>query len=348
MVSWCNLYSQGFESCGCVTYVGGTVEAPCRAGLRFEGGEVYRLVYDVLLSRPEDYLSIYQSGCNHNCLKCHSWYFAQQANGIWYSPRQILDAVLRYREGVTVWEPRERATMWHASDLCAHCGICATIGSRGRYCPSRLRPDQIILSPQGWGPARNIASFTGGDIYCQPAFYVKTFRLIKREAPDIWIHIETNGYGLTPKNLEMLYEAGLDSVWLDLKAFREDVYRYLCGTTNRWILELPARIHDIGIVVEVVILYIPTLVELEEIEGLGRVVAEVDRDIPVTLLAFFPEHRLTMIRPPTMEEMVKAYEVLKHRCRLNRVKIGNIGVFCENDDDIDRLVKTVGREAVSL
>jgi pyruvate-formate lyase-activating enzyme len=348
MASFCMLKNQGFEFCGCVVYVGNRVEAPCRAGLMFSGNEIYRLVYDVMLSRPEDYLSIYQSGCNHNCLKCHSWYFAQYANGIWYSPRDIVEAVLRYREGVTVWEPKERATMWHASDLCAHCGLCVVAGIRGRWCPGKLKKEQVVLSPQGWGPARNIVSFTGGDLYCQPVFYIKTFKLLKKEVPDMWIHIETNGYGLTPKNLELLYEAGLDSIWLDLKAFREDIYRYLCGTTNKWILDLPALIHDMDIVLEIVILYIPTIVEVEEIELMGTLVAGVDRDIPVTLLAFFPEHMLSMLRSPTVEEMLKAYRVLKERCRLNKVKIGNIGVFTESEDDIDKLVAEVGREALAL
>lgn len=342
------LKSQGFDPCSCVTYVNNRVEAPCRAGLRLESGEVLRLVYDIVLSRPEDYLSIYQSGCNHNCLKCHSWYFAQRANGVWYSPSDVVKEVLKYRDSVTVWEPRERATMWHASDICAHCGLCAVAGVRGRWCPGKLRSDQIVLSPQGWGPARNIASFTGGDLYCQPAFYIKTFKLLKKEASDVWIHIETNGYGLTPKNLELLCEAGLDSIWLDLKAYHEDVYRYLCGTTNKWILELPALIHDMGLVLEIVILYIPTLVEVEQIELMGRLVAGVDRDIPVMLLAFFPQHRLSMLSTPTVEEMVNAYRVLKEKCKLNNVRIGNVGIFAKTESDVERLASIVGREALAL
>ena len=164
--------------------------------------------------------------------------------------------MIKYYDEITVWEPRERATMWHASDLCAHRGYCVKYGEVGQFCPKKLTPDKIKLSPQGYGPARNVISFTGGDLYCQPTFYVNTFKLIKRELSNLWIHIETNGYGLTPKNLELLYEAGLDSIWLDLKACNEDTYRRLCGTTNKWILELPARIKDIGLILEVVLLYI--------------------------------------------------------------------------------------------
>ena len=236
--------------------------------------------------------------------------------------------------------------MWHASDLCAHCGHCKIFGEPGSLCPRRLDPDQVTLSPQGWGPARNIVSFTGGDLYCQPAFYVKTFKLIKKEAPDMWIHIETNGYGLTPKNLELLYEAGLDSIWLDLKAFDEEVYRYLCGTTNRWILEVPRLAKEMGIVVEIVLLYIPTLVEHDQIEKFANYLAEIDSSMPVMLLAFFPEYRLKHLREPTLEEMLRAYHIL--RSKLHNVKIGNIGVFCRGDECIERLLKEVGRENLAF
>ncbi len=346
MATHCPLAAQGYEPCGCITETDYGFDYPCRAGLRVINGEIHRLIYDIVLSRPEDYLSIYQSGCNHNCLKCHSWYFAQRAKGSWYSPRDILEKVLKYREQVTVWEPRDRATMWHASDLCAHCGYCKLFGEPGPLCPRKLDPDKIVLSPQGWGPARNIVSFTGGDLYCQPGFYVKTFKSIKREAPDMWIHIETNGYGLTPKNLELLYEAGLDSIWLDLKAFDEDVYRFLCGTTNRWILEVPRLAKEMGIVVEIVLLYIPTLVEHDQIEKFANYLAEVDRSIPVMLLAFFPEYRLKHLRAPTLKEMLRAYHILKSK--LYNVKIGNIGVFCKDDSCIEKLLQEVGREALAF
>ncbi|ADM27664.1 Radical SAM domain protein [Ignisphaera aggregans DSM 17230] len=345
--SICFIRYQGFEPCRCFVRTENGPEIPCRAGLRVWGGRLERLVYDIVLSRPEDYLSIYQSGCNHNCLKCHSWYFAQIAQGRWYSAEDLTRIVLEYREYVTVWKHRNRATMWHASDLCSHCGSCVIDGKRGPYCPGILRSDQVLLSPQGYGPARNIVSMTGGDLYCQPAFYIDFFRRIKREAPDMLIHIETNGYGLTPKNLELLYEADLDSIWLDMKAYSRNIYEYLCGTHNDWILELPAKIIDMGIILEIVLLYIPDLVEIEEIRALGRIIANVSRDIPTMLLAFFPQYLMSGYREPTIEEMVLAYKALREE-GLRKVKVGNIGVFCKTSSCIDRLIDEIGREALAL
>jgi len=236
--------------------------------------------------------------------------------------------------------------MWHASDLCAHCGSCVLTGVPGPCYPRKLTAEKITWSPQGYGPARNIVSFTSGDLYCQPAFYAKAFRLIKREAPDIWVHVETNGYGLTRRNLEVLYEAGLDSVWLYMKAYYEDTYRFLCGTSNKWVLELPALIRDMGLFLEVVLLYIPSLLGVDQVERFAEHLAGVDRDIPVMLLASFPEYKLLSPRAPTLTEMITAYRALRERLR--NVKIGNIGVFCKTAECIDYLISVVGREAVGL
>lgn len=345
----CYISHQGYPSCNCITQTPEGSKPPCKAGLMVKDGEIHRLIYDIVLSRPEDYLSIYQSACNHSCLKCHSWYFTQIARGKWLKPEDIVKEVLDYREQVTVWEPKHRATMWHASDLCAHCGLCKLTGRRGPYCPGKLKPEQVVMSAQGWGPARNIVSFTGGDLYCQPAFYIKTFKLLKKEAPDLWIHIETNGYGLTPRNLELLYEAGLDSIWLDLKAYDKGIYQLLCGTTNEWILEIPAKIKDMGleIILEVVLLYIPTLVEHDQIAKFAKHLANIDKDIPITLLAFFPEYKLRYLHPPSREDMVKAYQILVEH-GLRNVRIGNIGVICKTRQCIDELIKQLGRKAIGL
>lgn len=343
----CYLESIGYSSCSNVIMVNNAFMRPCDAGLRVLKGNVERLIYDIVLSRPEDYLSIYQSCCNHNCLKCHSWYFSQYVRGKWMSPENIVKEVLKYREIITVWEPRERATMWHASDLCAHCGVCKFSEGRGIFCPGKLKPEQVLYSPQGYGPARNIISFTGGDLYCQPSFYIKTFKLIKKEAPEMWIHIETNGYGLVRENLEAYYSAGLDSIWVDMKAFDEEVYRKLCGTTNKWILEVPMIAKELGIVLEIVLIYIPGLVELDQIKKFAKYISEIDREIPVTLLSFFPEYMLLGFRKPTYDEMVLAYKIMKEY-GLRKIRLGNIGVFCKTSENIEKLIKEIGRNAVGL
>ncbi|RLE54420.1 MAG: radical SAM protein [Candidatus Methanomethylicota archaeon] len=285
----------------------GTVKRACEATLKKKGNLYYRLIEAIQLSRPEDYLSIYQSGCNHRCLKCHSWRFTQYYSGTWMSTEDLAIEAAKYEELVTVWEPRERTTMWHATDLCRHCGSCVIHGKKSDYCPGKLSPDRIVFSIQGWGPARNIIAFTGGDIACRAEFYAQAAEKIKDQCKKMWVLLETNGYGLTKENLEVLASGGVDSFWLDIKAYDEKVYKKLCGTTNKWILKAPELIVDMGFVLEVLTLFIPGWVEDDQIVKIAELIASIDPEIPFTILAFFPEYKMKNISSPTLLEMVKTY-----------------------------------------
>lgn len=275
------------------------------------------------MSRPEHYFSIYQSGCNLSCRKCHSYEFSQFADGNWFSPEQILDIAKTYEFLVTYKEEREHTTAFHGLDLCKCCGRCVT-DVRSKFCPNVLDPTQIILSPQGWGPARNIVGFTGGDLTCCPEFYARCTRLIKRET-DLHVLIETNGYGLTPENLDILKKAGVDSFWLDIKAFDSKVHKDLTGVSNDRILELPQELIDLGFVIEVLSLYIPGWVEKDQIKKVAELLARVDPEIPFTILAYFPAYKMTE-RSPTLDEMIDACDAAK-TAGLRNVKMGNLGVL---------------------
>ena len=161
------LREEGFESGSCLVGSEGErisllkplFDRACQVTLQWEGKIPKRLIKSAHLSRPEHYFSIYQSGCNFSCQKCHSWYFTQYASGEWMSPKDIGILARDYGQTITFWEPRERATSFHAHDLCSSCGACVTGKGRSPYCPGVLEPDQVIPSPQGFGPARNIIGF---------------------------------------------------------------------------------------------------------------------------------------------------------------------------------------------
>ena len=315
----------------------------CQATLKHVDGEVYRLVTSVHLSRPENYLSVYQSGCNFSCRKCHSWYFSKVKDGTWYSPADILDAALTYEKSVTQFEPRSRATAWHAHDSCRCCGSCVTRLKPSAFCPGALKPEQITLSPQGFGPARNIAAFTGGDVTCCPDFYAECARRIKKQTK-LWVLIETNGYGLTPQNLDYFKESGVDAFWLDIKAFDAGKHKWLTGCANDRILKLPREIIRRGFVLEVLSLYIPGLVETDDLEKIARILAAADADIPFTILAFFPEYKMKDFSSPSATQMVKAYQRVRAAGLMN-VRLGNVGVFARTEADQTYLMENVDPSA---
>jgi pyruvate-formate lyase-activating enzyme len=360
----CELEKQGFKPGRCLVMDKSGKKRACEITLKVHQQSPQRLITSAHLSRPEHYFSIYQSGCNMDCLKCHSWSFSQQAEGKWYSPEQIFDLAKTYASSITFKEPRNRATSYHASDVCRGCGVCVEIsiedflrsnenknqfrlkpsGKKNPLCPNQITPEQLILSPQGIGPARNILAFTGGDLACQPDFYAACAEKIKENRLPLWILFETNGYGLTTPNLDRLKEAGIDSFWLDLKAFNPDVHRKLTGVNNEMILRLPEEIVKRNFTLEILTLFIPGWVESDQIKDLAQIIARVDTTIPFTILAFFPEYKLKDTPSPSLNQMTEAYERVRET-GLKNIRLGNIGVFVKNDDDFRNLYKNA-REAI--
>jgi pyruvate formate lyase activating enzyme len=327
----CSMKAQGRLPGSCSVRANGKQMPACQATLKHDHGSVHRRISAVHLSRPENYLSIYQSGCNFSCRKCHSWYFSKIGQGDWYSPENILREAVAYEKRVTLVEPREKTTAWHAHDTCRCCGSCVRHGERSKTCPGILPVESIQSSPQGYGPARNIVAFTGGDVTCRPVFYGECARLIKRDT-QLRVLIETNGYGLTPKNLDYLKDAGVDAFWLDIKAYEGATHQWLTGCPNDEILKLPDQIIGRNFVLEVLSLYIPGVVETDQLEQIARLLVRLDPNIVFTLLAFFPEYRMKDVPPPTVATIVDAYQRIK-ATGLKNIRLGNLGVFLRSEMD---------------
>jgi len=235
-------------------------------------------------------------------------------------------------------EPRSHATSWHAHELCHGCGSCILTGRRSKYCPGKIMINQItLLDDLTWGPARNIISFTGGDLACQPEFYAESARKIKELGLDLWVLFETNGYGLTPSNLDLFKDSGIDAFWLDIKAYNEKVHRELTGASNEWILKLPAEIIERGFILEVSTVYIPGWVEEDQIKSIAELLVQVDPNIPYAIIAFIPEYQLKNVQPPNLQQMMKAF-IAARDAGLKNVRLGNIGVFVRNIEEYEELI----------
>jgi pyruvate-formate lyase-activating enzyme len=256
------------------------------------------------------------------------------------SPRDILKVVIDYVErnkDNLYKEPRDHATSWHAHELCRGCGTCVTSESRSKYCPKMLRLDQLtLLDDLTWGPARNIVSFTGGDLACHPEFYAEATIGIKNLKRTLWVLFETNGYGLTLTNLDLFREAGLDSFWLDIKAYDNEVHRKLTGVSNSRVLQLPSEMVSKGFVLEVSSVYIPRWIEADQIGKIAEILAQVDKRIPYAIIAFFPEHKLKDIPSPNLQQMIEAFKAARD-AGLKNVKLGNLGRFVNNMGEYNML-----------
>jgi pyruvate formate lyase activating enzyme len=156
----------------------------------------------------------------------------------------------------------------------------------------------------------------------------------------LWVLLETNGYGLTPRNLDLLADSGIDAFWLDIKAYDPEKHKWLTGCDNDHILRLPEQMIRRGFVLEVLSLFIPELVETGELTEIARRLKDVDPAIPFTLLAFFPEHRMKSYRSPTVVEMVEAYQAVRS-IGLESVRLGNVGIFARTQRDFEYLTTHV-------
>ena len=336
----CRLVEQGFDPGSCLVSYEREWKRACEVTFAWKDSVPYRLVHSYAHKAPEQYLSIYQSGCNWSCQKCHSWRFTRHASGDWMSPKDIAKVAEDYfeRNKENLYrEPRDHATSWHAHELCHSCGSCITTGRRSKHCPGKLRLDQLtLLDDLTWGPARNIISFTGGDLACQPEFYVEATEEMKSLGKDLWVLFETNGYGLTPENLDLFRDCGMDSFWLDIKAYDQKAHRNLTGASNERILKLPAEIIERDFVLEVSSVYIPKWVETEQIGKIAELLAQVDPKIPYAIIAFLPEYKLKHIPSPDFEQMMGAFEAARD-ARLENVRLGNLGRFVKKSEEYETL-----------
>ena len=67
-----------------------------------------------------------------------------------------------------------------------------------------------------------------------------------------------------------------------------------------------------------------------------------DRSIPFTILAFFPEYRMKEFARPAVWEMIEAYNRVK-ATGLENIRLGNVGVFAPTKVDQEYLMSCVGK-----
>ncbi len=70
-------------------------------------------------------------------------------------------------------------------------------------------------------------------------------------------------------NLDRLRTSGVDSFWLDIKAHDAEKHKRLTGCSKEHILRLTEKILKQGFNLEILSLYIPKLVENDELERIA-------------------------------------------------------------------------------
>jgi pyruvate formate lyase activating enzyme len=132
----------------------------------------------------------------------------------------------------------------------------------------------------------------------------------------------TNGY-MTPQALAAIGKE-LHAANVDLKSFREEFYREMCGGHLQPVLDSIRKMHQDGVWVEVTTLLIPGENDSdEELHDIARFLAETDPDIPWHVSRFVPHYRMPD-HPPTPVESIHRAVQIGYQEGLHYVYAGNV------------------------
>ncbi|MGB9870097.1 MAG: AmmeMemoRadiSam system radical SAM enzyme [Anaerolineae bacterium] len=141
----------------------------------------------------------------------------------------------------------------------------------------------------------------------------------------------TNGY-MTEEALELLVEAGLDGMNVDVKGDARAVRQY-CGADGEAVWRNLRRARELGVWVEVTTLVIPGVNDEPGVlaEIAARIAGELGPDTPWHLTRYYPAYRFTA--PPTPVETLERAHREARAAGLRHVYIGNVpGHPAENTD----------------
>ena len=174
--------------------------------------------------------------------------------------------------------------------------------------------------------------YFGGDPTVQLPHSIEFARLARASKKGDVLRIcwETNG-SMNPKLLKEMMDIALTSggcVKFDLKAFDENLHIALCGKTNKRTLDnfrLASKYAERRKIPPALVastLLIPGYIDREEVYKIARFIAELDRDIPYSLLAFGPNFYMRDL-PFTSKEHADECAEAAREAGLFNVSIGN-------------------------
>lgn len=139
----------------------------------------------------------------------------------------------------------------------------------------------------------------------------------------------SNGY-INPEPLEELIPL-IDAINIDVKAMKEDFYKYVCKGKLEFVLNSVKTCVEKGVHVEVTNLIITEMNDSEkDITDLVTWLAGIKKDIPIHFSRYFPAHK--MDKPATsMETLEMAYGIARQH--LDHVYVGNAHIEGASDTE---------------
>jgi len=206
-----------------------------------------------------------------------------------------------------------------------HCGFCqnwqisqAPRRTGGGIAGEPLKPEDVVRVAREEGCRSISYTYTEPTIFIE---YAHDTAVLAREA-GLANNFVTNGY-MTAEALDALRPC-LDAANVDLKAFRDETYKKVCGARLEPVLDSIRRMKELGIWVEVTTLVVPGLNDgPAELEAIARFIASVDPDIPWHISRFHPDYEYTEA-PATPVSTLRAAAVAGRKEGLRYIYVGNV------------------------
>jgi pyruvate formate lyase activating enzyme len=226
---------------------------------------------------------------------------------------------------------------------CLHCqnaDISQMPRDRGIIQGREIPPGELVEEAEGSG-CRTIAyTYTEPTVFFEYAY--ETAQLAHRRGiRNIFV---TNGY-MTGEALQLI-SPYLDGANVDLKSFRDDFYKKICGARLEPVLGSIKKMKDLGIWVEVTTLVIPGHNDSdEELGEIARFLVDLDPEIPWHVSAFYPTYKLTSAGRTPVSTLRRARRIGRE-AGLRYVYTGNVpgddgeNTFCPNCGK--RIIERVG------
>jgi len=152
---------------------------------------------------------------------------------------------------------------------------------------------------------------TGGEPTLNPSYLIELIKGLRGISAKR-IALSTNGYLLDKSLIEQLKALKINLIKLDIKAFSEEIHYWYTGKSNKNVLNAVKLLYEYGLNFYVRTIFMPNLVDVEEIEKIAKFLSSISREIRYRIYEFDPKHAKNPItRKPTLKEMLKAFKVAK-------------------------------------
>ncbi len=183
-------------------------------------------------------------------------------------------------------------------------------------------PSEIVEAALRHGCESIAYTYTEPTIWAE--FVYEVSKLAKKNSlKNVWV---TNGY-FSKECLKLFAKEKLiDAMNIDLKSFREEVYRKYCGARLAPVLDSMKRVVEQKIHLEITTLLIPGINDSEkELKEIARFIFSLDGkgEVPWHISRFFPMYKM-LDRPITPLKTLKKAEEIGRKVGLKYIYIGNV------------------------